>query len=49
MDGQTDGQAKRVEERHVTGNKAGYTATPVACGWTGAVMEKISEAFGQEQ
>ena len=48
MDGQTDGQAKRVEERHVTGNKAGYTATPVACGWAGAIFE-VTRAFGQEQ
>ena len=30
-------------------NKAGYTATPVACGWAGAVMEKVNRAFGQEQ
>ena len=29
-------------------NKAGYTATPVACGWAGAVFEVIS-SFGQEQ
>ena len=29
-------------------NKAGYTATPVACGWAGAIIE-VSEAFGQEQ
>ena len=27
----------------------GYAATPVACAWAGAVMEEISEAFGQEQ
>ena len=30
-------------------NKAGYTATLVACGWAGAVMEKVTGAFGQEQ
>ena len=30
-------------------NKAGYTATPVACGWAGAVLEKVTRAFGQEQ
>ena len=30
-------------------NKAGYTATLVACRWAGAVMEKVTEAFGQEQ
>ena len=29
-------------------NKAGYTATPVACGWAGAIFE-VSKAFGQEQ
>ena len=29
-------------------NKAGYTATPVACGWAGAIFE-VSRAFGQEQ
>ena len=29
-------------------NKAGYTATPVACGWAGAV-QKVTRAFGQEQ
>ena len=29
-------------------NKAGYTATPVGCGWAGAIFE-VSEAFGQER
>ena len=29
-------------------NKAGYTATPVACGWAGAIIE-VRGAFGQEQ
>ena len=29
-------------------NKAGYTATPVACGWAGAVIE-VKASFGQEQ
>ena len=28
-------------------NKAGYTATSVACGWAGAVIE-LTKAFGQE-
>ena len=28
-------------------NKAGYTATPVTCGWAGAVKEKVTGAFGQ--
>ena len=30
-------------------NKAGNTATLVTCGWAGAVMEKVTEAYGQEQ
>ena len=29
-------------------NKAGYTPTPVACGWAGAVSE-VTWSFGQEQ
>ena len=29
-------------------NKAGYTATLVACGWAGAIIE-VSGTFGQEQ
>ena len=29
-------------------NKAGYTATLVACGWAGAVLEKVTTASGQE-
>ena len=28
-------------------NKAGYTATPVTCGWERAIFE--TRAFGQEQ
>ena len=28
-------------------NKAGYTATKVACGWAGAMFE-VSGAFGRE-
>ena len=28
-------------------NKAGYTATPVACGWAGAIFE-VTRPFGQE-
>ena len=28
--------------------EAGYTATPVTCGWAGAIFE-VSGAFGQEQ
>ena len=26
----------------ISRNKAGYTATPVACGWAGAVLEKVN-------
>ena len=29
-------------------NKAGYTATKVACGWAGAIFE-VTRPFGQEQ
>ena len=29
-------------------NKAGYTATLVACGWTGAVPETVTRASVQE-
>ena len=29
-------------------NKAGYTATEVACGWAGAIS-KANRSFGQEQ
>ena len=29
-------------------NKAEYTATPVACGWAGAIFE-VTRPFGQEQ
>ena len=29
-------------------NKAGYTATPVACGWAGAIIE-VTPSFWQEQ
>ena len=37
-------RAKRGSKR----NKAGYTATEVACGWAGAVIE-VNRSFGQEQ
>ena len=30
-------------------NKAGHTATPFAFGWAGAVIEKVTGAFGQRQ
>ena len=29
-------------------NKAGYTATLVTCGWSGAVLEKVTGVSGQE-
>ena len=31
-----------------TKNKAGYTATEVACGWAGATFE-VTRPFGQDQ
>ena len=34
--------------RKLIDNKAGYTATPVACGWAGAIFE-VTLTFGQEQ
>ena len=33
---------------HMSRNKAGYTATLVACGWAGAVLKKVTRASGQE-
>ena len=30
-------------------NKAGYTATLVACGWAGAVLEKVTRASGRSR
>ena len=33
---------------HTDKNKAGYTATKVACGWAGAIFE-VTRPFGQEQ
>ena len=35
-------------EKNYSSNK-GETATLIACGWAGAVMEKVTGAFGQEQ
>ena len=29
-------------------NKAGYTATLVACGWARVMMKKVNQAFGQK-
>ena len=31
-----------------TEKNAGYTATPVTCGWAGAIIE-VTPSFGQEQ
>ena len=45
---QTDERTKKFNRdawMHL--NKAGYTATPVACGWAGAIFELIS-AFWQK-
>ena len=36
------------ESVSLTLNKAGYTATLVACGWAGAVLEKVTLASRQE-
>ena len=30
-------------------NKDGYTVTPVACSWAGAVIKKVTRAIRQEQ
>ena len=39
---------KNEEKSLFFSNKAGYTATPVACRWAGAIIE-VSGTFGQEQ
>ena len=39
---------KTMKEVVFSKNKAGYTATLVACGWAGAVLEKVTRASGQE-
>ena len=31
----------------ISKSKAGYTATKVACGWAGAILE-VTRSFGQE-
>ena len=44
----TDGQTKRdVESRSMRLNKAEYTATLVACGWAGAVLERSLGHLGR--
>ena len=30
-------------------NKTEYIATPVACGWAGAVLDKVTGVLGQKQ
>ena len=45
MDERVEGSIPRAD---LLGNKAGYTATPVACGWAGAIIE-VFPSFGQEQ
>ena len=37
-----------VISSRVIQNKAGYTATEVACGWAGAIFE-VTRTFGQKQ
>ena len=39
---------KKNKEKELKRNKAGYTATLVACEWAGAVLEKVTRASGQE-
>ena len=38
----------QLVESCVVKNKAGYTDTLVACGWGGAMLEKVIRVFGQE-
>ena len=42
------GQEKKTTHDRNSLNKVGYTATPVACGWAGAVFE-VTWSLGQEQ
>ena len=39
---------KRNESFGGDSNKARYTATLVACGWAGTVLEKVTRVSGQE-
>ena len=39
---------KKERKINIFRNKAGYTATEVACGWAGAIFE-VTRLFGQEQ
>ena len=42
------GRKRRKKKKGDERNKAGYTGTPVACGWAGAIIE-VTCLFGQEQ
>ena len=42
------GKRKASKAVGIVINKAGYTATEVACGWAGAIFE-VTKPFGQEQ
>ena len=42
------GEEEEKEQNKNKINKAGYTATLVACVWAGAVVEKVTRASGQE-
>ena len=37
-----------IYDTDISNFKAGYMATLVACGWAGAVLEKVTRASGQE-
>ena len=39
---------KKQEVEDLKIKKVGYTATLVACGWAGAVLEKVTRVSGQE-
>ena len=39
----------RWRTRDFIPNKAGYSANLVVCGWAGAMLEKVTRTFGQEQ
>ena len=43
-----DGNDMKDTDCTTTSNKAGYTATEVACGWAEAIF-KVTRLFGQEQ
>ena len=49
MDRLTDSNGHDRLQNCASKNKAGYAATPVSCGWAGAVLEKVTRAFGKEQ